>query len=597
MNSRDAHVDDALEQVRAALADDPEAAARKAREISKACPDNSQAHRLLGAALRRLGRHQEAGQADMAAVQASARSPQLLEAARAMQQRQVGEAERLLRSYLDANPDDPQALRMLAEIAAVCGHGGDAERLLRKALEAAPGFVPLYVNLAALLHDLRRTDEAITLLDQVLAENSANSMVLSFKAEILGDAGRMNEALETHEALLALAPDAAVAWMNYGYALKTVGRTEDAIAAYRKSLRLDPKSGPAWWGFANLRTVKLDQQDIPVMQQALAEAGDDLNRLQLHFALGKALGDQGCFEESFSHYATANEIRRTVIPYAPRPIEEVVRKAQTLFTRAFLDQRAGYGCPATDPVFIVGLPRSGSTLVEQILASHSQIEGAGELFDIEKIAMGMAARENAESWLDAIGSMSADALRALGENYLASTRIHRKMARPFFTDKLPFNWLYTGFIHLVFPNARIIDVRRHPLGCCFSNFSLYFSRLTSFPSSLEELGHYYRAYVQMMAHFDRVRPGRIHRVRYEDLVEDFEDQVRRLLGHLDLPFEEACLRFHENPRPVHTPSAQQVRRPINREGLEHWKNYEPWLGPLKEALGPALDPYPTFRDK
>jgi hypothetical protein len=245
----------------------------------------------------------------------------------------------------------------------------------------------------------------------------------------------------------------------------------------------------------------------------------------------------------------------------------------------------------------VGLPRSGSTLVEQILASHPLIEGAGELPAIERIAMDIAGQAGAASWQEAIGELGADALRARGEAYLASARACLTTDRPFFTDKMPFNWSCVGLIHLILPNARIIDVRRHPLACCFANFSQYFSRTVNFASSLEDLGRYYRAYARMMAHFDCLLPGRIHRVRYEALVEDLEGQVRSLLEYLNLPFDEGCLRFHENPRAIHTPSARQVRRPINREGLERWRCYEPWLGPLKDALGPIPDLYPAAPDK
>ncbi len=587
----------ALEEARAILARDPDTAARQLREIIASRPDSARAHRWLAVALRQLGRYEEAGRAEADAIQVSARCPQLVEAATAMRKTEVEKAERLLRAHLASDPDDAQALRMLAEIAAVCGHGGDAERLLRQALDSAPGFVPLYVNLAALLQDLGRTDEALALLDEVLAKAPGNTMVLSFKAELLVAAGRMDEALTTHRALLALAPEAAVAWMNYGHALKIVGRADGAIAAYRESLRLDPANGFAWWGLADSRETRLDRCDIAAMQTALAGASDDLNRVQLHFALGKALGDSRCFDESFGHYAAANAIRRSLIPYDPALAAETVRKAQALFTGEFLRARAGQGCAAPAPIFIVGLPRSGSTLVEQILSSHPSIEAGGELPDIERIATGVANKRAATSWLDAIGEMSADALRGLGESYIGSTRTHRRTDRPFLTDKMPFNWSYVGLIHLVLPNARIVDVRRHPLACCFANFARYFSRTVDFASGLEDLGRYYRAYVQMMAHFDRMLPGRIYRLSYEDLVEDLERETRRLLDHLGLPFDEACLRFHENPRPIHTPSAQQVRRPITREGLERWRDYEHWLRPLKAELGSVLDLYPDVPDE
>lgn len=592
------HVRDRLERARAALVKEPETAVRQAKEIIGSHPEDPQAHRLLARALRQLGRHEEAGQAEADAVQASARTPLLLRAAQAMRERQVETAERLVRSYLKTDPDDPQALRMLAEIAAVCGHGGDAERLLHKALDQAPGFVPLYVNLATLLHDLGCTDEAIALMDQVLASEPENGMVLSFRAEILISARRLDEALETYEKLLACASDIAIGWMNYGHVLNAVGRIDEAIAAFRKSLELNPASGFAWWGLANLRTIKFDGQDVAAMEKALADSGDDLDRVQLHFALGRAFDDQDRFEEAFNHYTVGNEIRRTLVSYDPGLVEETVRKARALFTREFLCRHADQGYAATDPIFIVGLPRSGSTLVEQILASHPSVEGVGEVFDIERIAIGIAGREAGEPlWLDAVGQMDIGTLRALGETYIDSTRIYRKTDCPFFTDKMPFNWRYSGLLHLILPNAKIVDVRRHPLGCCFSNFALYFNRATHFASNLEDLGRYYRAYVRMMDHFDRVLPSRIHRVLYEDLIENPEGEVRRLLDHLGLPFHEDCLRHYKNPRPVQTPSAQQVRRPIYREALDRWQNYNPWLGPLETALGSVLDHYPHVPDE
>ena len=596
-SQRSGRIRQLLDEARATLKNDPEAAAGQVREIIAGNAHAAPAYRVLAAALRRLGRDEEAARAEADAIRISARSPRLVDAADAMRGQRVERAESLIRAHLAADPDDPQGLRMLAEIAAVCGHVGDAERLLRKALDSAPGFVPLYINLAALLQDLRRTDEALALLDVVLTSAPDNTLVLSFKAEILTGADRMDEALETHQALLALVPDAAVAWMNYGHALRIVGRSREAVAACRESLRLDPASGFAWWALANLGTVKLDQEDLAAMQAALAGAGDDLDRLQLHFALGNALGSQERFEESFSHYAAANELRRVLIPYDPNRVTETVRQARALFTAQFLRARTGQGCAAPDPIFIVGLPRSGTTLIEQILASHPFVEGAGELPDMERLATAVAARAGAASWLDAVGGLRADALHELGAAYLGTTRACRRTERPFFTDKMPFNWAYVGLIHLILPNARIVDVRRHPLGCCFSNFSRYFSRTVSFASSLEDLGRYYVAYVRMMAHFDRALPGRVHRVSYEDLVANPEREVRRLLNSLGLPFDPACLRFYENPRAVHTPSAEQVRRPVNRDGLERWRRYEPWLGPLKATLGAVLDLYPARLDE
>lgn len=587
-----------LRQVQESLDSDPATAASLAGEIIGRYPGAPAPYRLLGTALRRLGRNEEAERAESEAISISARSPDLIEAAQAILGRHFDRAEHLIRSRLESDPEDAEALRLLADIAATAGHHQDAERLLRRTIGIAPAFVAAYVNLATLLQNLGRSDEAIALLDAVSAEEPRHHWTLSLKAALLVAEQRLDEAIQTHEELLGRAPEASIVWMNYGYALKTVGRIDDAVAAYRRSLQLAPGNGFAWWGLANLKTVRLDARDTATMQEALQGASDDLQQIQLHFALGKGLGDQARFEQSFRHYAAGNDLRRRRIPYEARLVTEAVRKTEALFTSEFLQARAGNGCAAADPIFIVGMPRSGSTLVEQILASHPLIEGAGELVELEKIAARIdSGAPVLSSWLDKIANLQAEDLRTLGEAYLGSTRAHRMSERPFFTDKMPFNWRYIGLILLILPNAKIIDVRRHPLGCCFSNFALYFNRQTNFASSLEDLGIYYRDYVRMTAHFDRIAPSRIYRVTYEKLVEDCEREVRLMLDHLGLPFDEACMRFYDNRRAVHTPSAQQVRMPINTEGLEHWRGYEPWLGPLQRALGPVLEVYPAVPEE
>ncbi|HYN46371.1 MAG TPA: sulfotransferase, partial [Allosphingosinicella sp.] len=290
------------------------------------------------------------------------------------------------------------------------------------------------------------------------------------------------------------------------------------------------------------------------------------------------------------HYAEGNRLRRAAIDYDPEEIGAHVRRSIALFTPEFFSSRAGQGCSAPDPIFILGMPRAGSTLIEQILASHERIEGTMELPDIPALAKKLGARKSKSelsAYPECLADLGADELRALGEEYLEATRIHRKTDRPFFIDKMPNNWAHVGLIRLILPNAKIIDARRHPLGCCFSNFKQHFARGQGFSYDLAELGRYYRDYVDLMAHFDAVQPGRVHRVAYEAMVDDPESQVRLMLGHLGLPFDPACLRFHENERAVRTASSEQVRRPINREGIEAWRAYEPWLRPLKDALGPG----------
>lgn len=465
------------------------------------------------------------------------------------------------------------------------GRTSDAERLLRRAILLAPAAVPAHVDLISLLSRLGRAEEALALLGTALTRQPDCVWALSLKAAVLETEHRTDEALEVHRALLAQASHAAVPWTNYGHALKTVGNLADAVAAYRRALDLDPASGVAWWGLANLRTVRLGAEDVARMEQALAHVRDDLNRTQLHFALGKALADLDRFESSFRHYERANAIRAGLIRYDPASLSGLVDQMQTRFTASLVERHAGQGCDAPDPIFIVGMPRSGSTLVEQILASHPMIEGLGELPELDRIAALIGgAGASRPAWPETVVGLGPDGLRALGEDYLAATRRYRRTDRPFFTDKMPANWRYVGLIRLILPHAKIVDVRRQPLACCFSNFTTYFNLRTNFPSSLKDLGRYCADYVRAMDHFDAVLPGTVRRVHHERLVEDAEAEVRRLLDDLGLPFDAACLRFHENMRAVHTPSAQQVRQPINREGLERWRRYEAWLRPLEAAL-------------
>jgi tetratricopeptide (TPR) repeat protein len=582
-----------LEEIQATIAINPLRAAEKAREFLTNEGNNASAHRLLALALRRLGHYEEAARADANGIQASAQSAPLQEALQAMRAKQVVRAEQILRSYLAIDPHDPQALRMLAEIAAVCGHAEDAERLLRTAIDQAPGFIPLYINLAALLQDVGRGVEAMALLDALLSDDPTHILVLSFKAVLLAGSGRTFEALQVYEGLLVCAPDAKEAWINYAELLKAVGRINDSEAAYRNALKLDSACSPAWWGLASLRTIKLSDDDIERMQRSLSQLTDDMSRLQLQFGLGRALGDQHRFEESFHYYTAANQLRSKLIPYDARLVDKTVDDSITFLTRERLDRNAGSGAPEAGPIFILGMPRSGSTLVEQILASHPQIEGLGELFNLDQLVRQWAGSSDPRDiWSKIASQTGAEIFSRLGADYLASVSQLRRTKRFYFTDKLPSNWLYSSLIHLILPNAKIIDVRRHPIACCFSNFTLHFNRVTNFASSLADIGRHYCAYVRMMDHLDQVLPGRVHLLSYEKLVENPQRETARLLAYLGLPFDEACLRFYENPREVHTPSAGQVRAPVNSEGIAFWRNYEAWLGPLTDQLGPVLGRYP-----
>jgi hypothetical protein len=366
------------------------------------------------------------------------------------------------------------------------------------------------------------------------------------------------------------------------------------VAAYEKSLELLPSLGEAYWSLANLKTLRFTPAQLESMRAQLArpDLGQE-DRFHLHFALGKALEDAQVYAESFEHYAAANRIRRGEITYSAQEMTSHVRRSKTLLTPEFFAARSGYGTQSADPIFIVGLPRAGSTLIEQILASHSQVEGTMELPDIPAIAKSLTQlADRTTTYPQVLESLSAAECSALGQQYLDQTRIQRKTGAPFFIDKMPNNFAHVGLIQLLLPNAKIIDARRHPLGCCFSGFKQHFARGQSFTYSQEDIGRYYRDYVELMAHVDRVLPGRVHRVIYESMIEDTEAQVRALLAHCGLPFEEQCLRFYENERAVRTASSQQVRKPIFRDGLDQFRHYEPWLSPMKAALGPVLEAYP-----
>lgn len=515
--------------------------------------------------------------------------PDLAVAAQALRGNDLAKAEAIIRATLQDQPENAEALVLLARIALATGFVADAEQLLRKAIVIEPALVEAQADLASLLCRLERAEEAAALMERAAARFPDALWPLSLKAAVLDTERRAEEALPLHEEMVARAPNAAIPWLNYGRALQAVGRSDDAVAAYRKSLQLDPGSGFAWCALANLRTVRLEAGDIASLESALSTGTDTLQRVQLHFALGRALGDHGRFERSFHHYERANRLRQDLIPYDAGITRDLAHKVETVFTAEFLAQTARPGCDEPGPIFVVGMPRSGSTLVEQILASHPMIEGCGELFELRNLAAGLRAGAAGRPWPEVVAGLNGEGLRALGQRYLASVRRHRRTGRPFFTDKMPSNWQFVGLIHLILPNARVVDVRRHPIACCFSAFTTYFNRETSFPTNLEDLGRYYADYRRMTAHFEAALPDKIYRVRHERLAADLEGEVRRLLDYLGLPFDAACLRFHENPRPVHTPSALQVRKPINDDGLGLWRNYEPWLAPLSDIMGQTTE--------
>jgi len=530
-------------------------------------------------------------------IRASASDPRLIEANGALHQNRIKEAEAILRRQLQEDPTDVAAMRMLAEVGVLLGQLDDAGMLLRRCLELAPNYADARYTHAYVLNRQMRPADALQEIDRALETEPGNPGYRNLKAVLLGRMGQFERANEIYADLLAEHPQQPKTWMSYGHSLLAAGRQADSIAAYRKSIELRPELGEAWWSLANLKTVTFTAADIDAQRRQLDDAElTDEDRLHFEFTLGKALEDAGDYADAFAHYAEGNRLHRAMAPYDASEVTSYVRRAKGFFTAGYFADRAGCGSPAPDPVFVVGLPRAGSTLLEQILASHPDVEGTGERPDVIAIVQELAGRREQPDGADypgVLASLAPEAFRQLGERYLASTRVQRRAGRPLFVDKMPNNFAHVGLIHTMLPNARIVDVRRHPLACCFSNFKQLFARGQHFSYDLDDVGRYYRDYVELMAHFDEVLPGRVHRVFYERLVDDMEAEVRGLLDHCGLPFDERCLRFHENERGVGTASSEQVRQPLYRGGIDHWRHFELWLDPLKEALGPVLDAYPA----
>lgn len=520
------------------------------------------------------------------------RDPRLLRAGEALATNDLPNAESLLRPYLSKRPTDVAAIRMMAELAARIGRLGDSENLLRRALELAPRFTAARANLATVLYKQQRPAEALAELDRITAEGEASLAHSSLRAAAVGRLGGHEEAIALYRQVLERRPDDPRIWMSLGHNLRTLGRVEEAITAYRRGSAVRPNYGEIWWSLANLKTFRFTDADIAAMEAALEDAAlDDEDRVHLHFALGKAMEDSQRWSQSFAHYDSANRARREALNYRSAEIRRQIDASIAGFTPEFFAERGGFGFPAEDPIFIVGLPRAGSTLVEQILSSHPRVEGTTEHPDIPIMARRLAGTDETKGLrrLPALlAELTAEQCRDLGEEYLLRIAPFRVTDRPFFIDKLPNNWALLPFIRLILPNAKIVDARRHPLACGFSNFKQHFARGQAFTYDLADIGDYYAQYVRMVRHVDDVLPGWVTRVLNEDLVADPEGEIRRLVSALGLEWDDQCLSHHETRRAIRTPSAEQVRQPVNAAGIDQWRHYEPWLGPLVEALGETV---------
>src|SRR2546427_36713 len=497
-------------------------------------------------------------------------------------------AERILRQFLLKHGNHLEAMRLLAQIGVQLDVLDDAEFLLESVLTFDPNYHIARYDYAVVLGKRHKHATALEQARKLLKIDPRNRAFRTVYATACVGLGDHEEALRVYRELLAETPHNAELHLSVAHALKTQGRQAQAIEEYRAAAAARADFGDAYWSLANLKTYRFTDAELERMRQIeAADATKLVDRYHLCFALGKALEDRGEYQEAFRYYERGNAFKKSESRFDLGAMERNLRLQASLCTREFLAARAGGGCQRPDPIFIVGLPRSGSTLIEQILASHSQVEGTIELADIPRMTQQLRGRENraAPSRYPALLADLAPAERLrLGEKYIGDTRVYRT-DKPYFIDKMPNNFRHIGLIHLVLPNARIIDARREPLACCFSNFKQLFASGQEFTYSLEDIGRYYRVYVELMAHWDMVLPGKVLRVQHEELVEDFEPQVRRILDFVGLDFEPACLEFYKTERSVRTASSEQVRQPIYKEGIDQWRNFEPWLGPLKAALG------------
>lgn len=523
--------------------------------------------------------------------------PALVPVLKALNADDAQEALPLLTQHLSRFPGDVVALRLLSETHARMNRTDEAERALRRCIELAPDFLHARHALGQLLMGLGRNEEALAEANALLKRDPNNKGSLRLWAAVQGNLGEYEQAAVIYERLLKEDPKQARVWLGYGHTLKTLGRTEEGVEAYRRSIALTPELGESYWSLANLKTFRFSEADVAQMR-ALLQRPDlpTTERVNLHYALGKAEEDAGRAAQAFAHYSEGAALHRAAVGYDPDRFQSFVDRSVRLFTPDFFAQCTDAGAAARDAIFIVGLPRAGSTLLEQILSSHSQVEGTMELPDLQNITRDMvdpARAAEGEIYLDILPSLDAATLKALGETYLRTTRIQRKSGKPLFINKLPNNFQHVGLIQLILPNAKIIDARRHPMACGWSCFKQHFANGQFFTYGLDDVGRFYRDYVRLMAHYDAVLPGRVRRVIHEELVADPEPHIRALLDYCGLPFEPACLTPHETERAVRTASSEQVRQPISAKGLDSWRRFEPFLGALKDALGPVLDAYPA----
>jgi predicted Zn-dependent protease len=522
--------------------------------------------------------------------------PDLADAYAAFDQGRLDAAESLAQGRLPTSANAVAVLTLMAAIAARRGNDLAEEDALNRILSLAPCDNAAREQLARLLMRLGRLEEALPMIERLLGADPRSSTFLILKAEALRLAERHGEGLAILMGLLAQQPHNPDYWLIAGNQQRFMGNTPDAIHSYQRAIGLRPAYGLAYWALSNLKTYHFSTAEIATMRRELTAAPpSSVDATHLEFALGQALEAQLEFPESFEHYRRGNARARATFSYDARATTAFVNRFKATFTRRLFAERKDWGDEASDPIFIVGLPRSGSTLLEQILASHSDVEGTRELAYIPTMARELAGPpESAARYPENLSALGQSDIEALAARYLLSARAHRLLGKPRFIDKMHGNFASLGLIHLMFPRAAIIDARRHPMGCGFACYKQLFNPGMNFAYELNELGLYYRDYVDLMEHIDAVLPQRVYRLHYERLVGDTANEVQRVLAYCNLPFEPACLQFHENKRVAQTISSEQVRQPIYTEGVDQWRHFERWLGPLKDALQLLIEKYPRF---
>ena len=576
----------------------PDEAAEVLRKATRLDPNLDHAFFNLGKALAMLGDGKEA---DIAFEKSFELNPERKNLALAAEHQKEGrweEAEKLYREVLRDNPTNVDAMRLLGNVTLETGRIYQAERLFRRAIANAPDFVLAQIDLGFALKKQSRLEEAIEQFRQAIRLEPDNIQAHHMLGSTLSMSALTYEAVEAYQKVLELAPNHTGAMLGLGHVLKTVGRQEEAIEAYRNCIRLKPQNGEIYWSLANLKTYRLSDEDIREMQSRVGEADEKVSeesRVNFLFALAKAYEDRGEFDRAWEYYHEGNSSRRMMENYDPVRDEIMNDEFVEVFNRDFLSENTGLGHPSAEPIFVIGLPRSGSTLIEQILASHSQVEGTSELPYAGTVATSLNRnRADGVNYPRAVHELKEEHFKRLGADYLDLARIHRTEGKPFFIDKMPNNFPTVGFLHLILPNAKIIDARRYPLDSCLSSYRQLFARGQSFTYDLTEIGEYFLQYQRLMDHWHDVLPGRCLTVQYEDVVTDFENQVHRLLDYCELPWEDACINFHQTERPVRTASSEQVRQPVYSKSVNFWRNHEQHLAELIEVLEPVLPRYQQY---